>query len=300
MRICSLLPSITEILFEIGLGDQVVAVTHECDWPPRAQSIPHVTRSRIQTEHSSSAAIDAQVRAEAGSLYDLDRPLLAELAPDVILTQSLCPVCAVDETMVRDWAAGLAPAPSVHAYHPRTIAEVLASIHDIGRVTGAEREAQSLVDRFRASSQRIRAEVAAIDRPLRVVCLEWTDPPFACGHWTPELVSIAGGEEQLGRAGQPSRQATWQELRDADPEVLLIAPCGFTLPRTLREMSDLERREGWDALAATRRGRVFCCDGSAYFNRPGPRLLDSLHILAEAIHPDRFRSLAPSHSFQRV
>jgi iron complex transport system substrate-binding protein len=300
MRICSLLPSITEVLFELGLGDHVVGVTHECDWPPAALVKPKLTRSRIHGEACSSAEIDRQVHEQAASLYDLDAETLAQLRPDLIFTQSLCPVCAVDETAVRNVAASLPVRPKVFSYHPRRLVEVLAMVAEIGEITETVAAAQRLTGRFHAEIARVQDGLTGLsDRP-RVVCLEWTDPPFACGHWTPELVELAGGRELLGQAGQPSRRAEWDELIAADPSVLLIAPCGFTLDRAIDEVHGLERQTGWADLRAVRTGRVYCTDGSAYFNRPGPRLVESLLILAEVIHPSRFNGLAPPGSFQRV
>jgi iron complex transport system substrate-binding protein len=300
MRICSLLPSITEILFELGRGDSVVGVTHECDWPPQAQMRSQLTSSRIRTESCTSAEIDAQVRRESGSLYELDATALASLKPDLILTQSLCPVCAVDETQVREAAASLTPVPLVQAYHPMCLADVIAMIRDIAEATDAQAAGAALVRRFERAIDRIRLVVERVERRPEVVCLEWTDPPFACGHWTPELVGIAGGDERLGRAGQASRRVDWHELHTTDPAVLLVAPCGLSLARTVEEISALEQRLEWESLSAVQAGRVYCSDGSAYFNRPGPRLIETLNILAEVLHPQYFAGLAPPQSFQRV
>jgi iron complex transport system substrate-binding protein len=300
MRICSLLPSITEILFELELGESVVGVTHECDWPPEALSKPQLTSSRINTQNRSSAEIDAQVRLELGSLYNLDAALLEELAPDLVLTQSLCPVCAVDESLVRKVADSLPSRPLVRAYHPTCLADVIATIREIGDLTGSRAAADRLALRFDTELSRVRTGAAGRGRQTRVVCLEWTDPLFACGHWTPELVEVASGRECLGSAGQMSRQVSWQDLLSADPEVLVVAPCGLNLERSLQEISALQGRVGWDELRAVRGARVFGCDGSAYFNRPGPRLIETLHILAELIQPRIFAGLAVPQSFQQV
>jgi iron complex transport system substrate-binding protein len=300
MRICSLLPSITEILFALDLGDSVVAVTHECDWPPEARTRTPVTRSRIQTEGRSSAEIDRQVRERSGSLYDLDADALAHLRPDIIFTQSQCPVCAVDETVVRGVATCLPGAPAVFSFQPACLAEVLGMIDEIGRTTRAAAAARRLVERFTGTIEHVRSTLTAEPARPRVVCLEWTDPPFTCGHWTPELVEIAGGTELLGVTGHDSRRATWAELLAADPDVLLIAPCGFTLERALEEIPPLQRYPEWHKLRAVRGGSVFVTDGSAYFNRPGPRLIETLGILSEVIHPQRFAGLAPPHSFQQL
>lgn len=301
MRICSLLPSITEILFELGLGDSVVGVTHECDFPQQAQSRVKLTDSRIQGEGRSSAEIDEQVRGQAGSLYELDAHALAQLKPDIIFTQSLCPVCAVDETTVRRVATTLSSQPKVVSYHPTCLSEIFDMIEEIGRLTGATGAAQKLTERFHSEIKNLQvAPLRGMPTAPRVMCLEWTNPPFACGHWTPELVSLAGGTEVLGKAGQPSRRVEWQDVITADPQVLLIAPCGFTLSRTQQELIWLEQQPSWANITAVRDGRVFVTDGSAYFNRPGPRLVESLQILAEVIHPERFKGLAPPDSIQQV
>jgi iron complex transport system substrate-binding protein len=299
MRICSLLPSITEVLFELGLGDEVVAVTHECDWPAAARAKPAVTRSRIRTYEQSSAAIDQQVRQHDGSLYELEGDTLAKLRPDLILTQSLCPVCAVDESLVRDTAKALPGQPAVFSYHPTCLADVRRMIHEIGELTGRATAAAQLDSRFDRAVANVRS-VRDGAAPQQTIVLEWTNPPFACGHWTPELVELAGGRELLGRCGEPSRRVEWDDVRAADPDVLLIAPCGFDLPRTLQEIPWLHSQPGWSDLKAVRGGRVYAVDGSAYFNRPGPRLVDTLFILAEALHPERHRGAAPADSFQQL
>lgn len=300
MRICSLLPSITEILFELKLGDRIVGVTHECDWPPEAQAKPSLTRSRIHGERLTSAEIDSQVRIDPSSLYDLDIERLRELRPELILTQSLCPVCAVDETMVRTVAAHLSPVPEVRSFHPQCLADVLRVIRDIGEVTGARAEAETLVTRFDRAVSDVRGAVGRVAKRPRTVVLEWADPLFASGHWTPELVEIAGGREVLGQAGMMSRTVSWEQFAEADPEVVLVVPCGFNLDRARQEMPVLECQEAWDGIAAVRDDRVFVGDGSAYFNRPGPRLIESLEILAEILHPAEFSGLAPPQSFQQV
>src|SRR3990172_9604321 len=257
MRICSLLPSITEILFELGLDDQVVAVRHRCDWPPEPRAKPSVTRSRIRSERVSSGEIDRQVTATDGSLYDLDQPALARLQPDLILTQSLCSVCAVSETTVRNFADSLPGPPTVISYQPACLADVLAMLLDVGQRTGVPAGAERLCRRFRGEIERFRVDLAGRVDSRSVVCLEWTDPPFACGHWTPELVDIAGGRELLGRPGEPSRRVAWDDLLRANPEILLIAPCGYPLARTLSELAWLECQPGWTGLQAVRGGRVY-------------------------------------------
>lgn len=201
---------------------------------------------------------------------------------------------------MRKISATLPGSPKVFSYHPTCLREVLATVAEIGQITGTADAAQRVTGRFRREIARIQARLSGVsDRP-RVVCLEWPDPPFACGHWTPELIELAGGIEMLGQAGRPSRRVSWDEFIAADPAVLVIAPCGFTLDRTRKDLPALERQPGWADLQAVRTGRVYCTDGSAYFNRPGPRLVESLQILAEVIHPDCFAGFAPRGSFKHV
>lgn len=300
MRICSLLPSITEVLFELGLGESVVAVTHECDWPAAARTKRAVTASRIRGEGQSSAEIDRLVREADGSLYDLDRAALAELRPDVILTQSLCPVCAVSEATVREVASGLPGGPDVFSFHPLSLADVRRMIREIGVITSAADRAERLIARVDSAIETVQRGLAGVTARPRVVLLEWTDPPFACGHWNPELVELAGGTELLGRVGEPSRRIRWEELIAADPDTIVVAPCGFELPRVMQEVASLADRAEWNNLRAVEAGRVFATDGSAYFNRPGARLIESLFVLAEVLQPERFRGLAPRDSFQQV
>ena len=235
MRIVSLLPSATEIISVLGLDDQLVGVTHECDWPASVKRLPKVTRTLIPTD-ASSAEIDALVRDRIGAqsaLYTLDMEVLEELRPDLIVTQALCDVCAVAEDEVKNAACSLPGTP-------------------------------------------------------RVALLEWLDPPFSTGHWNPELVRLAGGVDGLGQEGKKSVTLKWQQIIDDQPEVVLISCCGFTIERTMQEVGVLRNVKGWDDIPAVRDGRVWVTDGSSYFSRPGPRLVDSVELLAHVIHPDVF------------
>jgi iron complex transport system substrate-binding protein len=296
MRIVSLLPSLTELVCALGHADDLVGVTHECDFPIGVDRLPHLTRSRIPTS-ASSGSIDALVSAEGGSLYDLDASLLASLRPDLILTQAQCDVCAVNERRVREVAAALPGSPHVESVNPTCLADVHAMFRRVAYLLGAPTEAERIVTAFEASAAEIARRHAG--RPaLRVALLEWFDPPFAAGHWNPELIALAGGREVIGRAGAPSRRLTWDEVSQADPEVILLSPCGFTLERTEAELHDLAARPEWALLAAVRAGRVALVDGSAYFSRPGPRLEASLRIAAAAIDPDLCGVLAPAEGWK--
>jgi iron complex transport system substrate-binding protein len=290
MRIVSLLPSLTELVAALGRAGDLVGVTHECDFPRGVERLPHLTRSRI-APGASSAAIDAQVAAEGGGLYALDEALLAELWPDLVLTQAQCDVCAVNEASVRRAAAGLPGGPRVESVNPTCLADVFAMFRRVGDLLDARAEADALVARFEATAAAI-ADLRRGRARRRVVVLEWFDPPYSSGHWNPEIVALAGGVEAIGRAGERSRRLSWDEIAAARPEVVLLAPCGFTLEHSAAELPALQARPEWKAFEAVERGRVVLADGSAYFARPGPRLEATLRIAAAAIEPDLCEDLA--------
>lgn len=287
MRIISLLPSATEIVCALGLGDQLVGVTHECDWPPFVRALPKVTHTLIPHD-APSATIDALVRERLKTqraLYTLDLPTLERLRPDLIVTQALCDVCAVAEAEVQTAACSLPGRPRVVNLEPTTLAEVLASHRTVAVAAGLPDHGAAVVAALAARIQAVAARSATLASRPRVVLLEWIDPPFSCGHWSPELVALAGGDEVLSQPGQRSRTLTWDEVVAAQPEVIVIACCGFSVERTLEDVPILQRQPGWADLPAVRADRVYVVDGSAYFSRPGPRLVDSLEILAHALHP---------------
>ncbi len=287
MRIVSLLPSATEIVCELGLGGHLVGVTHECDYPAFVKNLPKVTTTLIPHD-AASADIDALVRDRLKTqraLYSLDLPTLERLAPDVIVTQALCDVCAVAEAEVTAAACRLPGRPRVVNLEPVSIAGVLDSIQTVADAAGVPDRGLAVVGRLRQRIAAVADRSAGIGAKPRVVLLEWLDPPFSSGHWTPELMTMAGGDEMLGRAGAPSRTLAWEEVVAAKPDVILIACCGFTTERTLLDLPPLKTRSGWADLPAVRTGRVYVMDGNAYFSRPGPRLVDSLEIVAHALHP---------------
>jgi len=287
MRIVSLLPSATEIVCALGLGDQLVGVTHECDYPAFVADLPKVTRTLIPHD-ATSLQIDTLVQErlkEQRALYSLNEEALAALRPDLIVTQTLCNVCAVAEEDVRAAACTLPGRPRVLNLEPQTLAQVIDGLRQVGRAAG-------IADRAEAAAQTLRSRIAAVaDRSARlqsrprVAILEWIDPPFSCGHWNPELVRLAGGREGLGQEGAPSRRLDWQEVLAWKPEIVIFACCGFSVARTLQDLPLLDAVPGWDALPCVRNQEVYVVDGSAYFSRPGPRLVDSLEILAHALHP---------------
>jgi iron complex transport system substrate-binding protein len=289
VRIVSLLPSATEIVCALGLGDRLVGVTHECDFPPRVRALPRVTRTLIPTD-APSAVIDALVRDRLrarSALYSLDEEMLERLRPDLIVTQALCDVCAVAEDEVRAAACRLPGGPRVLNLEPETLDEVLACIGDVARAAGVASRAEEEVARLRARVAAVAERNAGVTRRPRVALLEWLDPPFSTGHWNPELIRLAGGEDGLGREGARSVALRWEDVVAYRPEVVVIACCGLTAERALEETPALARVAGWADLPAVRHGRVFVADGAAYFSRPGPRLVDSLELLAHVVHPDR-------------
>lgn len=301
MRIVSLLPSATEIVYALGLGDELVAITHECDYPPEARGKPAITASALDPA-SDSAAIDRLVSNslhEHRGIYTLDHEALLSLQPDLILTQELCDVCAVSYSEVMEAARILPGETPVVSLEPNTLSDVLSTITLVGRLTGREATAARVAADLQARIDAVaeRAKEAAI-RP-RVYCMEWIDPPFRAGHWIPEMVRLGGGIEVLGHEGERSTRATWNEVAEAAPEIVVVMPCGFDTDRTERELSALRERPEWRALPAVRDGNVWVTDGSAYFSRPGPRMVDALEILAHALHPDLFPA-PPTHDLRHV
>jgi iron complex transport system substrate-binding protein len=298
MRIASLLPSLSELVCDLGRGEWLVGVTHECDFPPHLSRLPHLTRSKIDPG-GTSAQIDAMVAEQGGSLYELDRDLLESLQPDLILTQTQCDVCAVNEATVRKVAATLPNRPRVESVNPTDLAGVFEVFRRVGRLLEADIEAGTLIERFEATAREIARRRAGRPRPGTIM-VEWTDPPFTSGHWNPELIELAGGRELLAQNGEASRRTNWDAIMGARPEVLLIAPCGFELERVRREVAPLARLDGWSSLPAVRNGMVTIADGSSYFARPGPRLEASLRIAAAAIDPETCSDLAPSSGWERL
>jgi len=285
MRIVSLLPSATEIICALGLEDQLVGVTHECDYPASVSRLPKVTRTLIPT-NASSAEIDRLVRDRLGgqsALYTLDMDTLARLAPDLIVTQALCDVCAVAEEEVRNAACMLPNGPPVLNLEPETLEDVLTSIGDVAAATHVVARGAAVIAGLRARIDAVKSRASRVSPHPRVALLEWLDPPFSTGHWNPQLVRLAGGVDMLGQDGAKSRTLTWDEVLASQPDVVLISCCGFTTERAMQDLPLLERVPGWDDLPAVRDGRVFVTDGSAYFSRPGPRLVDSLELLAHVI-----------------
>jgi iron complex transport system substrate-binding protein len=303
MRICSLLPSATEIAFALGLGDEVVAVTHECDYPPEAKKRRVVVKSVIDPERQESGEIDRLVRAHAQkkkSIYTIDLPSFQAAAPDFILTQDLCDVCALDYNEVIEAAQSLAHAPKIVALAPSTLSDMLGDIELVGDAAGRKIEAKAFVTNLKQRIARVRERAISSDLKPRVACIEWLDPIYNAGHWVPEMAALAGGIDGLGKKGEPSKKIEWAALRAFAPEVVVLMPCGFDVGRSLKEASLLSRLDGWSNLPAVKNDRVYAVNGSAYFNRSGPRLIDGLEILAAIIHPEIFSERLPPEAAQKV
>ena len=292
MRIVSLLPSATEIICSLGLRDVLVGVTHECDYPVSVQGLPIVTNTLIPHD-ATSKEIDILVRKQLDSttaLYSLRMEVLEKLKPDLIVTQALCDVCAVAAEEVCDAAANLPGNPDVINLEPMCLADLFATIQLVGEATGRKTIAKDVVTQLEERVEKIRLinlRNESMDRKLsEVVFLEWIDPPFGPGHWNPELIELAGGICCIGSMHEPAETLDWQQVINAQPDVIFIACCGFDLERTLMDIKILEDLPGWSDLPCVKNRKVFVTDGNAYFSRPGPRLVDSLEIIAHALHPD--------------
>lgn len=285
-RIVSLVPNATEILFAVGAGDLVVGVSHECDYPPDARRRPILTGSALAPGLAPSEvdrAVSAQLSSGA-SLYTLDEARLAELAPDLLFTQELCPVCAVSTDQVGAAIEPLVRCPEVVSLDPQRLEDVLADILHVGARVGRAAEAEALVDALRARLDRIEHSLRGRERPT-VVALEWLDPPFLGGHWVPQMLAIAGGRDPFGVApGERSRRASWEEIAAADPDWIVAMPCGFDADGARAELAKLADHPVWPTLRAVRRGRVAAVDANGLFSRPGPRLVDGIELLTTLLH----------------
>lgn len=291
-RIVSLLPSATEIVCALGLADSLVGVTHECDYPPEVVGLPQLTASRISHQTMTSAEIDHAVRSQLdghGSIYDLDEERLRALRPDLIITQELCDVCAVSYKTVEQAAARLFDADvRVVSLEPNTITDIFANIRTVGSLTGREAEAVRVVAELSTRLDALALALSEVRTRPRTFVLEWLEPPYAPGHWVPEQVAFAGGDHAFGHAGQPSRTTTAEEIRAYAPERIVLAPCGYYKEDTISALESARLPEGWGELPAVANGEVWAVDATAYFSRPGPRVVSGAEILARIIHPELF------------
>ncbi len=290
-RIVSLLPAATEIAAAVGLIDQVVGVSHECDFPREANERPRVTHSQVHNAGLTSREVDEWVRRtlhENGTIYIIDEPLLRKLRPDVILTQKLCDVCAVGYGTVARLAETLPGPPTVVNLEPSSVSDIFVNIRQVAEVCGVPERAHKLATQLSNRIEAVRRRANRIAHQPRCFLMEWVDPPFCSGHWGPELLEIAGGCDPLGRKHQPSAQIDWQDVLDRKPDVIVLALCGYDVDRTRRDYEILRGFPDFNSLPAARRGEIYLVDASAYFARPGPRIVDSLEILAGILHPGEF------------
>ncbi len=312
MRIISLLASATEMIVELGCLDQMVGRSHECDYPPEVLNLPVVSTTQINV-NTSSEQIDAQIKQlahnkeeaqgnalKALSIYALDVALLQQLQPDVIFTQTQCEVCAVSERDVMRAVQQLTGLqPRIIALSPYRLSDVWEDVQRVGKALGRLEQAQELVQRYQQRLECLSAATSGKGKP-RVTVLEWLDPLMAAGNWTPELIAYAGGENIFGEIGQHSPWLTWEELQAADPDVLILSPCGFTLKRTLQDIPLLQQRPAWRSLQAVRQGRVYAIDGNSYLNRSGPRLVESAELLARVLWGDEMGIDVDPEAWQRI
>jgi len=300
-QIVSFLPSATEIACALGLTDQLAGITHECDYPVEIEGKPVVVRSALPLESMNQREIDVAVaeRMRAGhSLYQVDEKLLQELAPDLILTQDLCQVCAPSGTEVSQALNMLPKKPRILWLTPNSLEQIFANVRELGEATGRGKEADELIANGRARLEKIAAVTNSVSHRPRVFCMEWLDPVYCSGHWVPEMVTLAGGEDALSRQGSDSVRIPWDDVVRWAPEVLIITPCGFNLEKSVEQASQLIRYPGWSDLPAVRQGRVYAVDANSFFARPGPRVVDGTELLAHLIHPDLFEWKGSPSAYQ--
>jgi len=298
-RIVSFLPAATEIAAALGLMDEVVGVSHECDFPREANERPRVTRCPVHNAGLTSGEVDEWVRRalrDNGTIYTIDEPLLRELRPDVILTQKLCDVCAVGYGTVARLAETLPDPPRVVNLEPSSLSDIFDDVRRVAEVCGVSERAEKMLARLSERVEMVRCRANRIANRPRCFLMEWVDPPFCSGHWGPELVEIAGGLDPLGRKRQPSVQVDWQKVLDASPEVIVLVLCGYNISRARRDYELLRRFPDFDSLPAAHHGEIYLADASAYFARPGTRIVDSLEILAGILHAEEFPEFAPRGS----
>lgn len=302
-QIVSFLPSATEMACALGLSDQLVGITHECDYPPEVAGKPVVVRNALPVETMSQPEVDAAVaqRIRDGlSLYEVDENLLKELAPDLILTQNLCQVCAPSGNEVSQAVNLLHRKPQILWLTPKSLEEIFANVRELGEATGRTKEAEELIATGRARLEKTAAATRDLSHRPRVFCMEWLDPIYCSGHWVPEMVKLAGGVDALAREGEDSVRIPWDDVVQWAPEVLIVTPCGFNLEKVIEQTQQLPGYPGWADLPAVREGRVYAVDANSYFARPGPRVVDGTELLAHLIHPELFPWNGPASAYRRV
>ena len=291
LKIASLLPSATEIVCALGLEENLVGITYECDFPATITDKPHLTASRISHETMSSAEIDHAVRRQLdghGSIYDLDTKLLAELAPDLILTQELCDVCAVSYEFVKQAAKMYVADARVVSLEPNTISDIFENIRTVGELTETQEKAEAVIKDLQNRLNELREKTAKLENRPRVFMLEWLEPPFAPGHWVPEQVEIAGGKCLLGEAGKKSVTTTYRDIYESNPEIIVLTPCGYYTEDILRQLESTYFPREWRELPAFKNNEIWALDATSYFSRPAPRVVRGTEILAKIFHAEIF------------
>jgi len=302
MRIVSFLPSATEIVCSLGLADELVGITHECDHPPEARRKPVVVRSTVEMAGMTDREIDeagSQRIRSSQSMYQVDESLLRKLDPDLILTQDLCQVCAPSGNEVSRVLKSLSRQPQILWLTPRNLEGIFENVLSVGEAVGKSATALHLVSDLRERVAQIRDKNEKTGNRPRVFCIEWFDPIYCSGHWMPELVELAGGRDELGRKGQDSVRLPWDQVRVCAPEILILTPCGYNLKQVLARASVFTRNPGWEKLPAVRENRVYAVDANSYFARPGPRIVDGLELLAHLIHPELFQWNGSEDAYRR-
>jgi len=302
-RIVSFLPSATEMVYALGLGNQLMGVTHECDYPLEAKTKPVVVRSVLPVEDMSQREIDVAVteRLRNGlSLYQVDETLVQDIAPDLILTQDLCQVCAPSGNEVTQLLKTLSPKPQILWLTPKSLDQIFENVRELGSATGRLSQAEALIAAGQARLEKVGAATRALSHRPRVFCMEWVDPIYCCGHWVPEMVHIAGGTDELGRAGTDSVRITREGVLRWAPEVLIVMPCGLHMEKAAEQARQLFDYPGWSDLPAVRDGRVYAVDANSYFARPGPRVIEGTELLAHLLHPNLFKWNGPGSAFRQL
>lgn len=296
MRIVSLLPAATEIVAALGLTDSLVGISHECDYPPEVNDKPRVTHCEIYGKGLSSVAVDQWVNQALSSkraLYTVDTTLLRELEPDVIVTQQLCDICAIDYASVVTIANSLPKKPQIVNLSPSSLADIFSDIRRVAEAVGAVERSEIAIEALARRVDAVKLSASKAKSRPRCFLMEWIDPPFCAGHWSPELIELAGGADPLGKKWMPSIRVSWEQISDAQPEIVVLACCGYDVERTKLDIPILRGNTLWESLPAVRDNKIYAVNGSAYFSRPGPRIVDSLEILAEIIHPHIFAGRFP-------
>ena len=302
-RIVSFLPSATEMIYALGLGDRLMGVTHECDYPPEVAGKPIVVRNALPLESMSLSEIDSAVteRLRNGlSLYRVDEVLMREISPDLILTQDLCQVCAPSGNEVSQLLKVLSPKPEILWLTPKSLEQIFANLLDLGKATGRLQRAEELIVAGRTRLEKVAARTRLASSRPRVFCMEWVDPVYCCGHWVPEMVGIAGGNDELGRKGGDSVRIRWKDVLQWRPEVVIVMPCGCDLAKAADQARQLSAYPGWVDLPAVRENRVHAVDANSYFARPGPRVVEGTELLAHLLHPNLFEWKGPAGALTRV